>query len=385
MTLRAAPNINIIMQLRDLKRQYEALKPAMDEAILGAASSGSYILGEAVQRLEERLASYVGVKHCISCANGTDALRLALMAWDIKEGDAVFVPDFTFFASAEAIALQGATPVFVDVQKDTYNVDPVDLERKIAHVEQEGRHKPRAIMAVDLFGQPADYRSLGKIALEHNLLLLEDGAQGFGGGIGEEKNCGFGHIGTTSFFPAKPLGCYGDGGAVFTNDDEWAAAIRSLRVHGKGADKYHNVRLGLNSRLDSLQAAVLQVKLDAFEAFELKKAEEIAQAYTDALTAGVFCPATPQGVRSAWAQYTIRIPQRDKARQVLDSLGIPTAVYYPVPLHRQPVFARCGAGTACPVADSLCNEVLSLPMHPYLLPEEQERVINAITTIIKNK
>ncbi|MDY5968585.1 MAG: DegT/DnrJ/EryC1/StrS aminotransferase family protein [Bacteroidales bacterium] len=369
------------MQLRDLKRQYEALKTSMDEAILNTVSSGSYILGDAVERLERRLAHYVRAKHCLSCASGTDALRLALMAWDIQEGDAVFVPSFTFFASAEAIVLQGATPIFVDVERESYNIDPADLERKIAQVERGGQSNPRAIMAVDLFGRPADYPLLREIAMEHNLLLLEDGAQGFGGGIGNERNCSFGHIAAVSFFPAKPLGCYGDGGAVFTDNDDWAAKIQSLRIHGKGADKYHNVRIGLNSRLDAVQAAVLQVKMDAFERFEQKRTDAIAQRYTDALKEIVRCPVMPRGTRSAWAQYTIRIPQRDKAMRMLAERGIPTAVYYPVPLHRQPAFAHVGAGMECPVADSLCEEVLSLPIHPYLLQEEQDIVIDAIKTI----
>ena len=370
------------MQLRDLKRQYEALRPAMEEALLAAAASGNYILGEAVQDLEGRLARYVGVRHCVACASGTDALRLALMACGVGRGDAVFVPDFTFFATAEAVALQGATPVFVDVERDTFNISPDDLLRKIRQVEGDGRLRPRAVLAVDLFGRPADYAALRPIAHDHHILLLEDGAQAFGGSIGERRCCSFGDLAATSFFPAKPLGCYGDGGAVFTNDDGWADVLRSLRVHGKGESKYHNVRLGLNSRLDALQAAVLRVKMDAFEAHELAEAQRVAQAYTEALGEAVACPLLPEGVRSAWAQYTIRVEGRDDVQRALAAKGVPTAVYYPVPLHRQPAFGVDDRRADCPVATSLCGEVLSLPLHPYLTHEEQQQVINAIKTIL---
>lgn len=383
------------MQLRDLSRQYQALKPALDEALLKAASSGRFIMGTVVEELEQRLAQFVGVKHCVSCANGTDALRLALMVWEVGEGDAVFVPDFTFFATAEAVALQGATPIFVDVKKDTHNIDPDDLQRKIALLQKNSNLRPKVIAAVDLFGQPADYGALRNIAYQHDMLLLEDGAQGFGGSIeGNGRACSFGDIATTSFFPAKPLGCFGDGGALFTNNDEWAALLRSLRVHGKGDDKYHNVRLGLNSRLDAIQAAVLHVKLDAFVGKELEKVNAVAQQYTAALDSNVQCPVVPKGFFSSWAQYTIRLSdqhQRSLVQQALEAHDVPSVVYYPVPMHKQPVFANYNmsltgnepARDSCPMASRLCDSVLSIPIHPYLTQEEIRLVIDTICTAIQ--
>lgn len=248
------------MQFRDLQKQYQTLKPQIDAAIQAVLTDANFISGPQVIGLEHHLAEYVGAKHCITCGNGTDALTLALMAWNIGPGDAVFVPDFTFFASGETPAYQGAVPVFVDVEEDTFNMSPASLKAAIEAVLKEDVLRPRAIIAVDLFGQPADYPVLREIADSYGLLILEDGAQGFGGRIGEQRACSFGDISTTSFFPAKPLGCYGDGGAIFTDNDEWAELMRSLRIHGKGTDKYDNVRIGLNSRLDTLQAAVLDVK-----------------------------------------------------------------------------------------------------------------------------
>ena len=253
------------MQFRDLKKQYEVLKKDIDQAMLEVAASGAFIMGKQVKELEQQLAQYVGVKHCVSCANGTEALTLALKAWGIKAGDAVFVPDFTFFASAEVVSLEGATPVFVDVDVDTFNIDPAALEKAIEKTIKEGKLQPKVIITVDLFGLPANYPAIRKIADKYHLLILEDGAQGFGGEINGKKACSFGDISTTSFFPAKPLGCYGDGGAIFTDNDEWASLMDSLRVHGKGSFKYDNVRIGMNSRLDTLQAAILKVKFDAFK------------------------------------------------------------------------------------------------------------------------
>ena len=252
------------MQFRDLKKQYQELKQDMDAALTDTAASAAFSMGKPVKELEAEVAAYVGVKHCVSCANGTDALTLALKTWGIGKGDAVFVPDFTFFSSAEVVSLEGATPVFVDVDKDTFNLDAADLEEKIGETVAKGELTPKVIITVDLFGLPADYPRIRKIADTYRLLILEDGAQGFGGEISGKKACGFGDISTTSFFPAKPLGCYGDGGAVFTDNDEWAALLDSYRVHGKGQFKYDNVRIGMNSRLDTLQAAVLKIKLKAF-------------------------------------------------------------------------------------------------------------------------
>lgn len=356
------------MQFRDLHRQYEAMRAEMDEALLQATRSGAYIMGAQVTELEQQLADYVGVKHCITCANGTDALRMALVAMGIGEGDAVFVPDFTFFATAEAVALVGATPVFVDVDPGTFNIDTASLSACINRTAM----RPKAVIAVDLFGQPADYTRVQSFCREKGLLLVEDGAQGFGGSIGGKKACSFGDISTTSFFPAKPLGCYGDGGALFTDNDDYSALLRSLRVHGKGGDKYDNVRLGLNSRLDTLQAAVLQVKLHHFDD-ELKAVNLVAAKYNRMLEGRVQVPAVPEGVVSSWAQYTIQVENRDEVQGRLKAAGIPSMVYYPRTMSRQTAFAHLGQ-RPCPVADALSMSVLSLPMHPYLTDKEIEEV-----------
>ena len=382
------------MEFRDLKKQYQVLKEDMDKALLGAVASGAYIMGPQVKELESQLAEYVGVKHCLTCANGTDALTLALKAWGIGPGDAVFVPDFTFFSSAEVVPLEGAEPVFVDVCEDTFNIDAFDLDRTVREVLAEGRLRPRVVVAVDLFGQPADYEAIRAVADKYGLLVLEDGAQGFGGNINGKRACSFGDIATTSFFPAKPLGCYGDGGAVFTNNDEWAALIGSYRVHGKGTFKYDNVRIGLNSRLDTIQAAVLQVKLKAFVNYELDAVNKVAALYTELLR-GVATPVIREGYLSSWAQYTVRFAsreQRDAVQAALKADGIPAMVYYPKPMHLQTAFAQTpdqvgGDGrhvipgstrNLCHVATSLCDRVLSLPLHPYMTPEEVGIVCESI-------
>ncbi len=409
------------MEFRDLKKQYQVLREEMDRAVLDAMASGAYIMGPQVRELEQQLAEYVGVKHCLTCANGTDALTLALKAWGIGPGDAVFVPDFTFFSSAEVVPLEGATPVFVDVCEETFNIDAADLERAVKEVLAEGRLCPRVVVAVDLFGLPADYQAVRAVADKYGLLILEDGAQGFGGsierfpvkpGMTEEvmagaphvmagcdrpskRTCSFGDIATTSFFPAKPLGCYGDGGAVFTDNDEWAALIASYRVHGKGTFKYDNVRIGLNSRLDTVQAAVLQVKLKAFAEYELDDINAAAEKYTERLKDIVATPVIPAGFRSSWAQYTIKLQdaaQRDALQAALKAEGIPSMVYYPKPLHLQTAFAQTpdqvggdgrdvipgSTGNLCPVATCLCSRVLSLPLHPYITEEQIDTVCNAI-------
>ena len=364
------------MQFRDLQRQYGALRTEMEAAILNAASSGAYIMGPQVAQLEQQLADYVGVKHCITCANGTDALRLALMALGICPGDAVFVPDFTFFATAEAVAMVGATPIFVDVRPDTYNIDIDDLEQKIKAVSDNHDLCPKGVIAVDLFGLPADYLRLQSVCKQFNLFLVEDGAQGFGGSINGRKACSFGDISTTSFFPAKPLGCYGDGGALFTDNDDYAALLRSLRVHGKGSDKYDNVRLGLNSRLDTLQAAVLQVKLRHFDE-EMVAVNRIAEKYNTLLKGKVTIPEIPEGTISSWAQYTIQTDNRDELQARLKAADIPSMVYYPRTMSRQTAFSHLNQ-KPCPVADRLSKTVLSLPMHPYLTDEEIETVASLI-------
>jgi len=369
------------MQFRDLNRQYEAMRAEMDKALLSAAHSGAYIMGKQVAELEQQLAEYVGVKHCITCANGTDALHLALMALGIQAGDAVFVPDFTFFATAESVAMVGATPIFVDVDEVTFNMDYRDLLNKYEYVCKHTQLHPRAVIPVDLFGLPADFDKLRNAMLDKGLLLIEDGAQGFGGQIDNRKACSFGDIATTSFFPAKPLGCYGDGGALFTDNDEWAAMLRSLRVHGKGADKYDNVRIGLNSRLDTLQAAVLQVKLKHFDS-EVKAINQVATHYTELLSGKVRTPVVPTGWLSSWAQYTIKTEskeQRDTIQAQLKASGIPSMVYYPHTMSRQTAFADIqDYQQPCPTAQRLTDTVLSLPMHPYLTNEEIETVASII-------
>lgn len=370
------------MEFRDLKTQYHVLKPKIDKAIQTVLNEGRFIMGRQVQELEQTLADYVGVKHCITCANGTDALFMVLMAWDIKAGDAVFVPDFTFFATGEVVSLLGATPVFVDVDPNTFNIDPVKLEADIKEVLKEGRYQPRAIIPVDLFGLPANYPEIEKIAEKYKLLILEDGAQGFGGQIGTRRACSFGNAATTSFFPAKPLGCYGDGGAVFTDDDELADKIRSIRVHGKGSSRYDNVRIGLNSRLDTLQAAILQVKFQAFVEYELDNVNKIAQSYTEKLKDNVKTPIIPDGYYSSWAQYTILLEnkkQRDTLQQQLKEQGIPTMIYYPKPMHKQVAFKNIMSNiNNLGATRDLCNRVLSLPMHPYLEERSIAKICEAI-------
>ncbi|MCR2049081.1 DegT/DnrJ/EryC1/StrS family aminotransferase [Acetatifactor muris] len=374
------------MQFRDLQKQYQILKPQMAPAIQQVLTTGNFISGSQVTELEEQLSAYVGTKHCITCGNGTDALTLALMVWNIGPGDAVFVPDFTFFASGETPAYEGAVPIFVDVEEDTFNMSPSSLEEAILQVKGEGKLTPRVIVAVDLFGQPADYPEIRQIAEKYNLFILEDGAQGFGGRIGARRACSFGDISTTSFFPAKPLGCYGDGGAIFTDNDEWAALLRSYRIHGKGADKYDNVRIGMNSRLDTLQAAVLQVKLKAFDEYELTDVNKVAHRYTEGLREVVKAPIVREGFYSSWAQYSILLKdkeERDRLQAYLKEKGIPTMVYYPRPMSMQGAFA----GLDCvkvelPVTADLCRRVLALPMHPYLTAEEQEEVIREIKAYV---
>ena len=369
------------MEFRDLKQQYRRLQPEIEAAVRDVLFSGAFIMGAPVRELEAQLAAFTGVKHCLTCASGTDALTLALKALGVGPGDAVFVPDFTFFASAEVVALEGATPVFVDVREDTFNLDAADLERAVTATLAEGRWKPKAVIAVDLYGLPADFPAIRAVARKYGLSIIEDAAQGFGGSIGGRKACSFGDIAATSFFPAKPLGCYGDGGAVFTDNDALAALMGSLRIHGKGADKYDNVRIGLNSRLDTLQAAILQVKLKAFAETELRAVQEAAAQYTSQLRDLVATPVTPAGFTSSWAQYTIRLrnrSERDAVQAALREAGIPAMVYYPKPMHLQTAFAGLAAADTCPVATRLCGEVLSLPMHPYLTTEEIGRVCAAI-------
>lgn len=376
------------MEFRDLKKQYQVLKPQIDEKVQSVCASAHYISGPEVAELEKELAEYVGVKHCITCANGTDALTLALKTWEIGKGDAVFVPDFTFFSSGECPAAEGATCVFVDVDERTYNINPVKLEEAILKVKKEGKYNPKVVVSVDLFGLPADYNAIKPICEKYGLFLLEDGAQGFGGEINGKRACSFGDISTTSFFPAKPLGCYGDGGAVFTDNDEWAALLKSYAVHGKsGDDKYNNIRLGLNSRLDTIQAAILQVKLKAFKDYEVKNINKVAQFYNEefkfaGLDKKLVLPEIKDGYLSSWAQYTIQLPEgtdRAALQSKLKEVGIPSMVYYMKPMHLQGAFTGTDSAIAdCTVTEKLCKTVLSLPLHPYMEVKDVSFVVEKI-------
>ncbi|HHY71892.1 MAG TPA: DegT/DnrJ/EryC1/StrS family aminotransferase [Bacillus bacterium] len=370
------------MEFRDLKAQYQKYKEEIDSAINEVITNANYIGGKEVTELEEQLAEYVGVKHCISCANGTEAMTLVMMAWDIKEGDAVFVPDFTFFSTGEIVSFRGATPVFVDVDRDTFNIDTVKLEQAIIKTIEEGKLTPKVIIPVDLFGLPADYYEIEKIAKKYNLLILEDGAQGFGGNINGKRACSFGDAATTSFFPAKPLGCYGDGGAIFTNDDDLAKLLKSLKIHGKGEDKYDNVRIGVNSRLDTIQAAILKVKLKAFIEHELEDVNRAYQLYTEKLQGIVETPVIPEGYYSSFAQYTIKLKnkeQRDSLQAKLKEQGIPSMIYYIKPMHKQGAFSYLEYDDKdFEVTNELSDIVLSLPMHPYLKEEDIEKVCEVV-------
>lgn len=375
------------MEFRDLKKQYEVLKTQIDDEITKVIQASNFISGKQVRELEEQLAEYVGCSHCITCANGTDALSLVLMAWNIGENDAVFIPDFTFFATGEVVSFANATPIFVDVEQDTYNIDPIKLEEAILQTIKEGSFTPKAIISVDLFGQPANYPELERIAAKYNLYLLEDGAQGFGGRIGTKKACSFGNAATTSFFPAKPLGCYGDGGAIFTNNDELAVLLRSLSIHGKGSFKYDNVRIGMNSRLDTMQAAILLPKFKAFKEYELSDINKAADYYTSSLGNYVTIPVIKDNYYSSWAQYTIQLndaEERDGLQQVLRENGIPSMIYYPKPMHQQTAFSNLTFDeNALHTTTILCTRVLALPIHPYMVKDEQEIVIQKILNYLK--
>jgi len=376
------------MQFRDLKKQYEVLKPEIDKAIADVIDSSRFISGPQVKELEAQLAEYVGVKHCITCGNGTDAITLAMMAWGIGDGDAVFVPDFTFFSSGECPAIVSATPIFVDVDSRTFNLDPDKLEAAIKTVIEEGQYTPKAVVSVDLFGLPADYARIKAICEKYGLLLLEDGAQGFGGSIDGKMACSFGDIATTSFFPAKPLGCYGDGGAIFTDNNEWAALLRSLTVHGKsGNDKYNNIRIGMNSRLDTIQAALLIPKFKAFREQEIDAVNHAADKYTELLAdSGIVTPLIPEGYVSSWAQYTIQLPDSINRAMLIEHLkskGIPSMVYYAKPMHLQGAFEGTKSAIAdCSVTENLCKTVLSLPMHPYLKDDEIREICDCILEFV---
>jgi dTDP-4-amino-4,6-dideoxygalactose transaminase len=361
----------------DLAAQRQRLGARLDAAIAAVVQHGRFILGPEVQRLERALAEFSGVKHVIACSNGTDALALSLRARGFGSGDAVFVPSFTFAATAEPVSLLGATPVFVDVLPDTFNIDPQSLKAGIATARASGL-RPKAVIAVDLFGQPADYDALAPIISEHKLWLLADAAQSFGARYRGLRVGEIGAMATTSFFPAKPLGCYGDGGAIFTGDDALADAVLSLRMHGKGKDKYDNVRIGMNARLDTIQAAILLEKLRIFPE-EIQARERIARRYGELLGDVVQVPRIIEGATSVWAQYTIVSAKRDRIAEALKQARIPTAVYYARPLHRQTAYAGYPvAGNGLPVSERLSEQVLSLPMHAYLDEATQDRIVSAL-------
>ncbi len=374
------------MEFRDLKAQYNKYKTEIDSAIQEVLINTNFIGGNEVRELEKKLADYVGVKHCISCANGTEAMTLVMMAWGIKEGDAVFVPDFTFFSSGEIVSFIGATPIFVDVDRDTFNIDTYKLEASILKVLDEGKLTPKVIIPVDLFGLPADHYEIKRIAEKYSLLVLEDGAQAFGGNINGKMACSFGDAATTSFFPAKPLGCYGDGGAIFTNDNELAELLNSLKVHGKGDNKYDNVRIGVNSRLDTIQAAVLKVKLKAFIDHELSDVNRVYSYYNERLKNIVEIPYIPRGFYSSFAQYTIKLKnraQRDGLQSKLKEYGIPSMIYYVKPMHKQGAFSGMRFDeNDFTVTNELCDIVLSLPMHPYMRENDVDVVCNVIKEYI---
>jgi len=362
----------------DLKTQYARLKPQIDNAIQEVLDDGRYILGPAVQRLETELAGYCGVRHAISCASGTDAIFMPLLAYGIGPGDAVFVPSFTFTASAEVILLAGASPVFVDVEEDSYNIDLKDLERKIAETKGAGKLSPKAIIAVDLFGLPADWDELNALADREGLRLISDAAQSFGGAYRGKKVGSLAPVSGTSFFPAKPLGGYGDGGAIFTDDDDLAAVLKSIRVHGAGSDRYEVVRIGINGRLDSIQAAILSVKLSVFDD-EIEARERVANTYDEALKDVVTVPKRIDGMQSAWAQYTIKTDKRAQVQASLKEAGIPTMIYYPKPMHLQAPYAPYGGGEgSLPVSEMTCEKVMSLPMHPYLSDGDANRIAELV-------
>lgn len=370
-----------MIQFIDLKEQYRLNKEKIDQNIQKVLEHGKYIMGPEVDELEKRLGKYTEVRHVISCSNGTDALLMPLMAWGIGKGDAVFTTAFSFVATAEVISLLGATPVFVDIKADTFNIDSELLEKSILDTILEGKLRPRAIITVDLFGLPAEYDKIHALAQKFGLLVLEDAAQGFGGSYKGKRACGFGDAAGTSFFPAKPLGCYGDGGAIFTNDDVLAEKLRSIRVHGQGSDKYDNVRTGINGRLDTIQAAILLAKLDIFD-YEIAARNRIAAKYTNGLETRVKTPQIPDGYVSCWAQYSVLTKNSEERvffQEKLKAEGIPTAIYYPRPLHLQTAYSSLGYGkTEFPVATDISGRIFSLPMHPYLLDEDVERIIEVM-------
>lgn len=367
------------IQFIDLKAQQSRIRKSIEQRLQKVLDHGQYIMGPEVRELETQLSAYVGVKHCITCASGTDALLMPLMAWGIGPGDAVITTPFTFISTAEVIALLGATPLFADIDPVTYNLDPVQLE-KVLHSERVKKNglKVKGIIAVDLFGQPADYEEIEAFARKYGLWVLEDAAQAFGAEYKGRKTCSFGDVAATSFFPAKPFGCYGDGGAIFTNDDALAEKLRSIRVHGQGSDKYDNVRIGINGRFDTIQAAVLLAKLEIF-AEEISLRNQAAARYSEQLKGKFVVPAVKPDRSSVWAQYSILSEDRAGDLERLKERGIPTAIYYPKPLHLQDAFRYLGYSRGdFPVTERCADRIFSIPMHPYLEEEQQSYIIKGL-------
>ena len=374
------------MEFIDLKKQYETIQPLIDERIKTVLQHGKFIMGPEIKELEERLSSYVGCKYCVSCSSGTDALLLGLMAYGVGPGDAIFTTPFTFIATAEVICLLGVTPIFVDIDANTFNIDPQKLVEAIDSLQRGTTQapgipktvKPRGIITVDLFGLPAEYDQINQIAKEHKLFVLEDAAQSFGATYKGKLAGNLTDMAATSFFPAKPLGCYGDGGAIFTNNEALTERVRSIREHGKGSHKYDNVRVGINGRLDTLQAAILLSKLEIFDN-ELNKRQEVARYYSETLADIVKVPHVPDGLKSAWAQYSVLSDKREYFIDRLKEAGIPTAIYYLKPLHLQTAFSFLGYQQGdFPVSEEISERIFSLSMHPYLDQDAQIKIANAL-------
>lgn len=374
------------MQFRDLKKQYNKLKERIDDAVFTVINDTNFIIGKQVNELENELANYVGRKHCVTCANGTDALVLALMVMGIGKGDAVLVPDFTYIATASSVSFVGATPIFVDIDLDTFNMSPKSLEETIKNINSTGKYNLKAIIPVDLFGLPADFEKIINIAKQYNLKVIEDAAQGFGGNINGKKACSFGDISCTSFFPAKPLGCYGDGGAIFTDSEDEYYLLRSLRSNGKSeTDKYDNIMIGMNSRLDTLQAAILKVKFEAFVDYELTAINNVYKMYTEMLSEMYRIPRIPNGYYSSFAQYTILCKNeyhRNDLQKELKKNEIPSMIYYPKAMHEQKCFSNLDISyNSFYNSREATKRVLSLPMHPYMEHSDVEKVCTVLNSI----
>ena len=372
------------VQFTGLVPQLARLRSTIDKNIGAVLDHGHFIMGPEVKQFETRLEEFCGAQHAISCANGTDALQIALMAAGIGRGDAIFIPSFTYTATAEVILVLGATPIFVDVDETSFNIDVQSLAAAIGKARANGQ-KPAAVISVDLFGLPANYAEIAALAKQEGLFYLSDAAQSFGARLEDNQAVGaLADVTTTSFFPAKPLGCYGDGGAIFTQNAEMAAVMRSIRVHGQGSAKYETVRVGVNSRLDTIQAAILNAKIEVF-AEEIDSRNALAARYTQRLSTLVSTPVKPEGVTSAWAQYTIKVDARDAMQKFLSAAGIPTAVYYPLPMHLQPAYSDFGEGKgSLPVSERLSTQVLSLPMNPYWTEADLDSVCNAVEAAVAN-